>query len=503
MVVVCPLVQHLANVYGYVIPPDVEANRQGAVDLTSVLPSFLEHSRAMCSANVCDVRVGSATCRGWNMVADGGNLVSKGMRLRDGVKLRAYQEDALRCLRDPANAMRLLSGNVRMPCGSGKTPVALCVAMEAEAVTLVVTNSNMASSHFAEQLQQFFIPPTQGVLVVDDTYKQSVRDIVPHRPGIVICTYHTLTSDSATPFTQLLRALPYGLVLLDEAQTSVADNFKRVFNIPTCSTISFSATYYREDAKMDMLLGKVGPMLVNITRESLVSQGFIPDVQRVEVHVPGDAGDSPGIHRGRDGKRKRPPPAEVVTDLVLQPYKMTVLVGLLASHARAGDKMILFCDELMAMDKICDFVRVAVVHFAVPVKLIGPLTMNTKDGDRLSMLQSFRASTGPVVIFMSRVADTAINLPGANILIQTTCHDKSRNRVLQRTGRIQRQGAGTHIAYEIVTQGSVEESNVLERRACMDDEGYSTSILYPFGGTPGGIETDAYLPYVLDRFKHV
>jgi hypothetical protein len=40
--------------------------------------------------------------------------------------------------------------------------------MEAEAFTLVVTNSNMASANFVDQLKQMFVPPSKGVLVVDD-----------------------------------------------------------------------------------------------------------------------------------------------------------------------------------------------------------------------------------------------------------------------------------------------------------------------------------------------
>jgi len=479
--VVSPFIQNLGKLYGYVVPSDLQPRGGGGPDLTDITPSLREHCQQLCSANVRTVAVRGNACRSWDMLADCANCVSKGMRMRDGHQLRPYQEEALSLLRDSSDPSRLLSGNVRMPCGSGKTALALCVAMKAEAMTLVVTNSNMASANFAEQLQQIFTPPSRGVLVVDDTYTQRPGDLLRNRPGIVMCTYHTLTSDTATPFIRLLRALPYGLVILDEAQMSVADKFQRVFDIPACAIISFSATYYREDAKMDMLLNRVGPMLVNVSRQSIVAAGYIPDVQRVEVHVP----------RGR------------CASVVLQPHKMAVLMALIAQHARLGDKMITFCDELGDMDEICSTVQGATVHAAVRVELIGPLTMNTKHADRLAMLSAFRACAGPVVIFMSRVADTAINLPDANVLIQTSCHDKSRNRVVQRTGRIQRRSDGRHVAYEIVTQGSAEEANVVERRACMDEEGYSTSIVYPFaqgGGGQPAIATAEYWPYMAGRF---
>jgi DNA excision repair protein ERCC-3 len=58
--------------------------------------------------------------------------------------------------------------------------------------------------------------------------------------------------------------------------------------------------------------------------------------------------------------------------------------------------------------------------------------------ERLKIYKLFKTSNEVNVIFLSRVGDTAIDLPCANVAIQLGMHYKSRRQEVQRMGRIMR-----------------------------------------------------------------
>lgn len=76
------------------------------------------------------------------------------------------------------------------------------------------------------------------------------------------------------------------------------------------------------------------------------------------------------------------------------------------------------------------------------------------------------------------MGDAAVDIPDANVLIQSSQHSKSKNQEIQRIGRIQRKDdKEQHIAYTLVTLGTEEEANVRVRREHAFCEGYSTKIM--------------------------
>jgi len=449
----------------------------GRLTIDDILPALLKRSHAICqehmssslpwvggeaavagaaaaaAASAAECAASPQSVRRWAF-RDSTALLCKGAAPRDPNALRAYQAESLGRLLDAQG--RSLSGNAKLPCGAGKTLLALWHAVRLETYTLVLTNSNMSTLQWVSQLRRHFELPAAAVMALGaglsgaDGRKEILR-LVRDRPMFVICTYQTATLHGAPgSAVGLLRALPHGLMILDEAQTSVASCFSRALAIPCASVLAISATFKRQDQRIELLQRAVGPLLVDVDRGLLVTGGFLAEVGRVELHVPAPASGGASLHA----------------------HKVAALFTILERHLLAGgDKILVFCDRLRHVATVH---RLLMGYVAGRAPVLGPLTMHTPAGQRQAQLEAFRGAER-AVLCLSRVADAAVDLPGANVLVQVSCATASHNQEMQRTGRVQRPGrGGVHVAYTLVTRGSREVRHAESRRQCMEAEGYVT-----------------------------
>ena len=465
-------VHKLCNIYKFRVDPCLKGSGpNGLVELIDVIPQLLEHNANLVNAHV----ITENKTRIWKY-GDCNQLVTHGMKLKDHVEVRSYQE---RALKQVCQEGQVMSGNVKMPCAAGKTLWALLHLCKLQTYAIIFTNSIATSYHWYDQIHKFFDPPDEGVFIVDSSLGNendicspnpfSIKTLIEKRSAIVICTYQMVTAGvKHTPamenYLRLLKILPFGIKILDEAQTSVADNFRKVLEIPSSSTLTISATFMREDQEIELLFNSVGPQLAEIKRQELLEGKFIPDVRRVEVHIESE-------YTPKQSFRDRQFWA------IINPHKLSVCLSIVNHHINLKDKIIIFCDDLDALDHI--FTIFQKFHFESDAKLCGKITMHMQHAERLKLISHFRELIGGGILFMSKVGDIAVDLPGANILIQTSCTTKSKNQEIQRTGRIQRNSGKQlkHISYCLITLGSDEESNVKIRRECMTEEDYTTTII--------------------------
>jgi len=269
------------------------------------------------------------------------------------------------------------------------------------------------------QLRANFRLPEGAVLAlgtgVSEVHNARHR-LLRNRPMFVVCTYSAATLQGAPDSpVALLRVLPYGLLILDAAQTAVAKCFRRALEIPCASVLAISATFMHQDGCIELLQQQVGPLLVDVPRALLVAGGFIADVSRVELHVcgPGPGGDVP-----------------------LHPHKVVALLSLLEHHLLSrGNKVVVFCDWLQHVAAVH---RLLSDHVRGRAPVLGAVTIHTPAGQRQAHLEAFR-SAGRAVLCLSRVADSAVDLPGANVLVQVSCSGWPRQG-MRRAGRVQRTG---------------------------------------------------------------
>ena len=255
---------------------------------------------------------------------------------------------------------------------------------------------------------------------------------------------------------------PFGLVLLDEVHVVPAEYFKESLScLRARALVGLTATFVREDNRINDLYHIVGPKLYDVPWQELAEQRYLARVMCVEVHVPMTAefaieylSKRAALMYKEDQRQikqhaKRNPAIDVdtnnnsryssVTDSLSSsspllvslaasnPNKIMAVLELVAAHR--DDKVLVFCDHLELLRLYARLLRCPVV------------CGETSHKDRLMIFSDFQAGGGGgagSVICISRVGDVSVNLPSASVVIQVSSHGGSRRQEGQRLGRILR-----------------------------------------------------------------
>lgn len=100
----------------------------------------------------------------------------------------------------------------------------------------------------------------------------------------------------------------------------------------------------------------------------------------------------------------------------------------------------------------------------------------------MRLLQSFRSSPLVNVICISKVGDTSIDLPEANVIIQVSSHFGSRRQEAQRLGRILRPKANSDggfnaFFYTLISTDTQEMYYSNKRQQYLIDQGYTFKVI--------------------------
>ena len=174
-------------------------------------------------------------------------------------KLRDYQEEAAQLMR------RKHQGVVIIPCGGGKTVVAVDAIRQVQVTTIVMVHTLDLLSQWKEVLK------TAGVEAGEiGNGKFEVKPIT-------IATVQTLS--------KMLNKLTkgwleqWGCVILDESHRAPAKTFYRVINhFPAKYRFGLTATPEREDGLTPLLYFLFGDPIFEIDRKSLVAKGYLTAV---------------------------------------------------------------------------------------------------------------------------------------------------------------------------------------------------------------------------------
>ena len=107
-----------------------------------------------------------------------------------------------------------------------------------------------------------------------------------------------------------------------------------------------------------------------------------------------------------------------------------MLQYLLKKHTQCGDKILVFCDRPKVLEKYAKLLKKPFIHGGV------------SEEERIQFYSAFKTIKEFNVLFLSRVGDTAIDLPCANVGIQIGMHFKSRRQEVQRMPLGLREGFG-------------------------------------------------------------
>lgn len=381
--------------------------------------------------------------------------------LKPSTQIRPYQEKSLSKMFGNGRAR---SGIIVLPCGAGKTLVGITAACTIKKSVIVLCTSSVSVMQWRQQFLQWCTLQPENCAVFTSDNKEMFQT----ESGLVVSTYSMVAntrnrSHDSQKVMDFLTGREWGFIILDEVHVVPAAMFRRVVStIAAHAKLGLTATLVREDDKISDLNFLIGPKLYEANWMELSQKGHIANVQCAEVWCPMTAEFYQEYLR--ETARKR------MLLYIMNPTKFQACQFLIQYHERRGDKIIVFSDNVYALQEYA-------------LKLGKPFIFgSTPQQERMNILQNFQYNDQINTIFLSKVGDTSIDLPEATCLIQISSHYGSRRQEAQRLGRIlrakRRNDEGFNaFFYSLVSKDTQEMYYSTKRQAFLVDQGYAFKVI--------------------------
>ncbi|KAI9822587.1 MAG: DNA repair helicase RAD25 [Pycnora praestabilis] len=381
--------------------------------------------------------------------------------LKPSAQIRDYQEKSLSKMFGNGRAK---SGIIVLPCGAGKTLVGITAACTIKKGIVILCTSSMSVVQWRNEFLKWSnINPNDIAIFTSDHKEKFSRNT-----GIIVSTYSMVTqtrsrSHDAQKMMDFMQSREWGLMILDEVHVVPASIFRKVtHSIATHSKLGLTATLLREDDKIKDLNFLIGPKLYEANWMELATAGHIAKVQCAEVWCP----MTTEFYQEylRETSRKR------ALLYIMNPRKFQACQFLIDYHERRGDKVIVFSDNVYALNKYALRLSKAYIYGGTP------------QAERLRILENFQHNDQVNTIFLSKIGDTSLDLPEATCLIQISSHYGSRRQEAQRLGRIlrakRRNDEGFNaFFYSLVSKDTQEMYYSNKRQAFLVDQGYAFKVI--------------------------
>ena len=344
------------------------------------------------------------------------------------------------------------SGVVVLPCGAGKTVVAIGSIHATQTQTLVLTTNTVALRQWKNEL-------LDKTTLTEDQIGEYSGDSKEIRP-VTLATYQVLTyrKTKNSPFVHfsLFDDGNWGLIVYDEVHLLPAPVFRATASLQARRRLGLTATLVREDAREDDVFSLIGPKKYDVPWKVLEKQGYIAEALCTEVRVP-----LPAEERYRYAISDKRGKFRIAST---NPVKEQVCEQLIESHKD---------DHVLIIGQYLDQLKALAKRFDVPI-----ITGQTANGKREELYTKFRSGECKLMI-VSKVANFAVDLPDANIAIQVSGTFGSRQEEAQRLGRILRPkstGAGAHF-YSLVSRDTCDQDYSVKRQLFLTEQGYRYEIV--------------------------
>jgi DNA excision repair protein ERCC-3 len=360
--------------------------------------------------------------------------------------LRDYQADAAHVFVEGAPGAAGGHGVIALPCGAGKTVVALAVAAALKTRTLVLTTGRPAAHQWiAEALDKTTLARADV-----GEYSGDLKEVRP----FTVATYHVIAHRGRTgqqyPHFALFDAQDWGLIVYDEVHLLPAPIFRITAEIQARRRLGLTATLVREDRKEGDVFSLIGPKRYDVPWKQMEAKGWVAAASCYEIRL-----DLPPLRKlayatATDG-------AEAFRIAAENPDKEAVVKELCQGHA--GDRILVIGHFLSQLERLA--------------RLLGAplLTGATPTVERERHFDAFREGRERVLV-LSRVGNFSIDLPQANVLIQTSGLFGSRQEEAQRLGRVLRPKTGGSTFYTLVSRDTSEQQYALHRQLFLTEQGY-------------------------------
>ena len=337
-------------------------------------------------------------------------------------------------------------GVIVLPCGSGKTIVGMAVMARLQTETLVLTTAITATRQWIAELLD------KTTLTRDQIgeYSGEKKEIKP----VTISTYQILAASEK--HRELINSREWGLIVYDEVHTLPAPVFRLTAELQSRRRLGLTATLIREDGLQSDVFTLIGPKRYEVPWKVLEKSGHIAKAECFELRVP--LAQSARMDYAVADKRRK---FRIASE---NPNKRKVLEGLLREHA--GRRILVIGLYLTQLTEIADLLNAPLI------------TGKTPNSKRDELYRRFRDGEFPVIV-VSKVANYAVDLPDANVAIETSGTFGSRQEEAQRLGRILRPKSGENRAwfYTLVTSDTVEEGFAAKRQLFLAEQGYPYNVV--------------------------
>mmetsp|Transcript_11033 Transcript_11033/g.28299 ORF Transcript_11033/g.28299 Transcript_11033/m.28299 type:complete len:786 (+) Transcript_11033:231-2588(+) len=380
------------------------------------------------------------------------------------VRHRPYQEKSLTKLLGNG---RSRSGIIVLPCGAGKTLVGVTAAARIRKTCLCLVDSSVAVDQWRHQFLMWTSLSESQITRVTSHQNEPFVTL-----GDITITTYTMVSFTGKRSAESQRMMDaisdreWGLLLLDEVHVVPAAMFRKVLGIvKSHCKLGLTATLVREDERISDLNFLIGPKIYEANWQDLTRDGHIASVNCAEVWCPMTENFMSQYVR-LEGNPKRQ------LFYAMNPNKFSACQFLIAYHEKRGDKIIVFSDNIFALREYATRLHKYFIY--------GP----TPHSERTDILNKFR-NDEIATVFMSKVGDTGIDLPQANVLIQISSHAGSRRQEAQRLGRILRakkaapgeKPDNTAFFYTLVSKDTQEMFYSTKRQQFLVDQGYNFRVI--------------------------
>ncbi len=369
---------------------------------------------------------------------------------RKAFTMRDYQLDAVNAFHmngEPQGG----NGVIVLPCGAGKTIVALGAMAALKCHTLVLTANTVALRQWREEL-------LEKTSLTEDHVGEYSGETKQIRP-VTLATYQILTyrKSRADEFKHfgLFDQKGWGLIIYDEVHLLPAPVFRYTAEIQARRRLGLTATLVREDGREDDVFSLIGPRRYDMPWKLLERQGWIAEAYCREIRV-----DLPEARRMTYAVANRREKFRIASE---NSRKTEIIRTLLEQHPSAQVLIIgLYVRQLKKIAALFEF----------PL-----ITGSTPLQTRLDLYARFRSGELKRLV-VSKVANFAIDLPDANVAIQISGTFGSRQEEAQRLGRILRPKAdgSAAIFYSLITRNTLEQDYAVNRQLFLTEQGYQYTI---------------------------
>lgn len=365
-------------------------------------------------------------------------------------QLRDYQKEAVDlfyCAGQKTGG----SGVIVLPCGSGKTIIGLGTMAQISSHTLIIATNNVSVRQWRDELLSK--THIEGSDIGEFTGR--VKEIKP----ITITTYQMLTyrrtKDSPLHNLNIFTEHNWGLIIYDEVHMLPAPVFRATTAIQARRRLGLTATLVREDGKEEDVFALIGPKRYDVPWKTLESRGYIAEAICTEYRVPLSAEEE--LKYAHADKRAK---FRIAAE---NQRKKELVCELLDNHA--GESILIIGQFISQLEKLAK-------SLGLPI-----ITGKTRHDEREKLYDEFRQGRINILV-VSKVANFAVDLPDASVMIQVSGTFGSRQEEAQRLGRILRPKERTSHFYTLVSKGTTEQTFGTNRQLFLVEQGYRYQIRY-------------------------